>query len=97
MEPDAVRVVLVCWGLATEGMETPEGLEGTYLESFDVDAFDGQGTATWTDDIRDAMVFDGIGEATDAWRTQSTVRPKRDDGRPNRPMTAFNVEPRAVS
>lgn len=91
-----MSVVLVCQGLATTGVETPEGLIGQYLESFDVDAHDGRGTATWTNDLNEAIVFDGFMQAMEAWRTWSTVRMFRDDGQPNRPLTAFHVEPRAL-
>ena len=87
-----MTVVLVCWGMATEGVETPLGLVGQYLESFDVDTHDGQGSATWTPNIDEAMRFANVGEATRAWQTTSTVRPHREDGLLNRPLTAFNVE-----
>jgi len=91
-----MSVVLVCHGLATESYETHEGLVGQYLESFDVEAHDGRGEAAWTDDIDKAMRFADVGEATRAWQTTSTVRPRRDDGLFNRPLTAFNVELRVV-
>ena len=88
-------IVLVCWGLATAGA-TDEGPVGQYLMSYDVDAHDGRGTAAFTDDLTQALTFHTIGDAIDTWRTQSTVRPKRDDGMPNRPLTAFSMEPRAL-
>ena len=81
---------------STAGIVTPHDLIGQYLQSFDVEAFDGRGTCTWTDDIGEAMRFEDIGEAVEAWRTRSKVRPVRADGEPNRPLTAFNVEPRMV-
>lgn len=90
-------IVLVCHGVATMGVETPPELVGQYLQSFDVDAHDGMGTAEWTADIDRAMKFDTMVEAVEVWRTQSRVRPLRGDGRPNRPLTAFSVEPREVA
>lgn len=86
--------VLVCHGLAWA--ESTE-IEGYFLASFDVDAHDGRGTADWVSNPELAMRFDGFREAMEAWRTQSTVRPLRDDGKPNRPLTAFTVEPRALA
>ena len=88
--------VLVCWGMATVGVETPPELIGQYLKSFDVEAHDGRGTAEWTDDVTLAMQFADVVEAVQVWRTQSKVRPLREDGRPNRPLTAFHMEPRML-
>jgi hypothetical protein len=91
-----MTAVLVCWGLATQGAESPPELIGQYLQSYDVEAYDGRGTAEWTSDVNKAMKFDDVSEAVIAWRTQSKVRPLREDGRPNRPLTAFNAEPRLL-
>lgn len=88
--------VLVCHGLATEGVESPPELAGQYLKSFDVNAHDGLGTAEWTVSVGQAMKFADLIEAVETWRTQSVVRPLRADGQPNRPLTAFSVEPRMV-
>lgn len=63
-----------------------------WLESFDVDAHDGRGDAAWTSDVARAMRFPDVGAAMTAWRTQSTVRPLRDDGLPNRPLTALTIQ-----
>lgn len=62
-----------------------------YLASADVDAHDGRGAATWTDDPAAALHFDATDVAFLFWQQQSTVRPLRDDGLPNRPLTAFTV------
>lgn len=35
--------------------------------------------------------------AMECWKTQSTVQPLRDDGQPNRPLTAYNVVIEKVS
>lgn len=66
-----------------------------YLASFDVDARGGIGSEVLTDDIRKALLFETQHEAMLAWNTQSTVRPYRPDGKPNRPLTAYSmtVEP----
>lgn len=38
------------------------------------------------------MRFADAGAAITAYRTQGTVRPWRDDGCPNRPLTSYTVE-----
>jgi hypothetical protein len=93
------RYVIRCEGLvgsiASEILRrTPklkDDLIGTYLKSFDLEAHGGQGFATWTDYIRDALEFDSFFAAMEYWRQTSKVRPLRPDGRPNRPLTAFSV------
>jgi hypothetical protein len=43
-------------------------------------------------DKEDAMAFDDVKTALEYWQRQSTVVPRRTDGRPNRPLTAYTVE-----
>lgn len=64
---------------------------GMYLKSYDPDAMDGYGLATWTTDKGEALTFTGSKAAMKFWRQQSTVRPLRDDGHPNRPLTAYMI------
>lgn len=64
---------------------------GNYLETFDADAFDGGGDATFTGDPAKAMRFESFEAASACWKQQSKVRPLRSDGEPNRPLTAFCV------
>jgi hypothetical protein len=67
-----------------------------WLQSFDVDAADGRGVVTFTRDAAKARrFFDAIDAAT-TWKMTSTVRPVREDGRPNRPLTAFTCETRPL-
>jgi hypothetical protein len=87
--------VLVCWGMATHGSEG-DGPIGEYLEQYDVEAHDGRGFATFTDDPAKAMRFTDLSEAVETWRMQSKVRPLREDGKANRPLTAFSMEPRCL-
>ena len=65
---------------------------GTYVRSFDPSAHDGRGDLEVTDDIDQALVYPSINEAMMAWRAVPANRPRRPDGKPNRPMTAFSVE-----
>jgi len=85
------RWVMVAAWRASDG---DTSLEGQYLESYDPDAYDGLGYATWTDDPDKAMRFDDAMSVLMFWRQQSSARPLRDDGEPNRPLTAYTVEPR---
>lgn len=64
-----------------------------YLVSYDPDGMEGFGLAEWSTDVGRAQVFDSATAAVDCWRQQSTVRPMRSDGKPNRPLTAYSIEP----
>ncbi len=66
-------------------------LPGQFLYDFDPDFFDGFGKATWIKDAKQALRFETIAEALNCWKTVSTVRPTRCDGKPNRPMTAYHI------
>jgi hypothetical protein len=72
------------------GLEPALGLPG-YLRAFDPDADDGRGVVVVTQDRREAMRFDAAAAALAMWKRQSSVRPLRPDGQPNRPLTAFTV------
>ena len=62
----------------------------------DVDARDGLGMVQFTAIKDEAKRFPNFIEAMDYWKLPSTVQPVRDDGKPNRPLTAFTVEPQPV-
>lgn len=80
--------VIRCRGLALGGAAPV----GEYLESYDPDANNGRGSASWTPDPARALRFADAASAWELWRRPSRVRPLRTDGRPNRPLTAFTVE-----
>lgn len=68
------------------------GIEhGEYLQWADPDANKGMGDDRWTRDIEKAKQFATFADATACWQAQSTVKPIRPDGKPNRPMTAWSV------
>lgn len=79
--------VIVAEGFAN-GASCPHA--GEYLESFDFDG-DEQGYGEFTPDLAKAKRFADVGELMEFWRTQSRTRPKRPDGRPNRPLTALTI------
>jgi hypothetical protein len=68
-----------------------------WLATFDHDAFEGRGFGTFTGVVERAMRFEDSIKALEFWRRQSTVNPIRQDGKPNRPMTALTVTIERIS
>lgn len=64
---------------------------GQYLAHFDPDEFDGFGCARWTSLKEEAKPFPDFMAALEEWKRQGTVRPWRDDGKPNRPLSAYTI------
>ena len=64
---------------------------GPYVKSYNPDAHDGRGEAFFTNRIKMAKKFNSIDEAMEFWNQTSKVRPIRPDGKPNRPLTAYNI------
>lgn len=62
-----------------------------WLRTADVEAHDGRGDVTFTLLAHEALAFPDQVAAFEFWRQQSTARPLRPDGQPNRPLTAFTV------
>lgn len=62
-----------------------------WFVSQDVDAFAGLGSIKWTCDKAVAKRFDDVEQALAEWKRQSSVRPLRPDGKPNRPCTAYSI------
>jgi len=80
--------------IKVHGFATGEPCEvaGMYVLSFDFDADDGVGMGVFTDELDLAKKFDAPSEAVNFWQSVSTVRPLREDGKPNRPLTSSSVE-----
>lgn len=73
------------------------GLEGQYLEAFDLEAHAPDATyptgfATWTLDPTKAKRFHNAEEAFKFIRQRPKCCPDRPDGKPNRPLMAFTLE-----
>lgn len=82
-------VVMVLRGQAN-GQSTP--YDGQFLKAFDFEAEGGRGMIDMTPDPEQAMRFDDVGAAI-AFRNRSPeCKPLRDDGLPNRPLTATHWE-----
>jgi hypothetical protein len=88
-------VVIRCLGLAgtLEHVTGDDGKpEGQYLVSYDPEAFGGRGDATFTRQLERAMTFPDVATA---WRFIGTVpkaRPRRRDGKANRPLMALTLQ-----
>lgn len=66
-------------------------IEGDYLEWSDPNALFGKGDDGWTPDLAKAKRFPSFEAAVACWEAQSTLVPRRSDGKPNRPMMAYTV------
>lgn len=82
--------VMVCRG---DAMGFAPELDGLYLSHFDPDYRDGSGDVRWTPELALARRFESVVEVIVTWRTASTSVPLRLDGLPNRPLTAWSIEP----
>lgn len=80
--------VIKCVGLASG---KPCDTFNQYLTDYDPDYSNGIGLTRWTRDIKNAWVTPTKDHALDVILTISNARPLRDDGNPNRPLTAFSV------
>lgn len=69
----------------------PCPIVGQYLKEFNFDAHDGRGDGLFTTNPYKAMRFATLEDLFAFYRRASTVRPLREDGRPNRPLTATHM------
>lgn len=82
--------VIVCGGLAWAPTEAERVAHvGYFLKSFDP-ALDHAGI-TWTPMRADAKRFETLMDALAFHRRPATRTPVRDDGEPNRPLTAYSI------
>ncbi len=65
---------------------------GQYLYAYSPEAHDGRGQAEFTDRLDEALLFADFTQAHEAWTWVPANRPVREDGQPNRPLTAFTME-----
>lgn len=87
--------VMRCYGSGSGGSRMPSGAPapvGMYLKVYDPLAHDGRGMAEFTDELQDALVFPDVEFAYKAWSYVPENRPLREDGQPNKPLTAFTME-----
>ena len=82
-------VIIRLIGPASAVNYTPLG--DLFLRDANVNAARGRGTIETTSDPARAKRFASKAEAWAYWGQQSEVKPRRPDGRPNRPLTAWTV------
>jgi hypothetical protein len=82
------ETVIIAYGPVSGSYE----IDGEYVKSYDPNAFDGRGDATFTKDITKALKFPDKSWAMRFAMHQPINRPFRADGKPNRPLTAFTLE-----
>lgn len=85
--------VIVCQGFA-RGL--PCEWIGQYLEWYRPNGDINEPLAQWTPDLSKAKRFASLTDAVNEWRAERTVKDPGGgrtipDGKPNRPLTAFNV------
>lgn len=81
------KFVLILQGTDSEGQP-----QRVFLQSYNPDGKDGEGEFSVTTNLAEAMKFVDAVAAISCWRMQSTVRPLRDDGKPNRPLSALTAQ-----
>lgn len=78
--------------LRGDALGLPLPCDGQYLKSFDFEAHGGEGEIEMTPDLAEAMTFAHIGAAL-AFRNRVPVcKPRREDGKPNRPLSSTTWE-----
>jgi cation diffusion facilitator CzcD-associated flavoprotein CzcO len=77
--------------LAANAAGLPDPNAGRFLQDFDADANDGMGRIVTTEDQTEALRFPNLEVALATWKRQSRIRPLRDDGLPNLPLSAYTV------
>jgi hypothetical protein len=71
------------------GLPCPEA--GMYLKAMDFEAMEGFGHLVATPHIRHAMQFRSPALALQFYHTVPMCHPKRADGKPNKPLTAYTI------
>ena len=82
--------VIRCRGIA--GHNDPDPIVGQYLKDNDFEHDEGRGRAAFTPNLKDAMTFPSRAAAMDYYFATSKTVPRRSNGRPNRPLTAYMIE-----
>ncbi len=62
-----------------------------YLSMANINAHEGLGSASVTPNSNKALKFSDFKQAMKFWNQQSTIRPYREEGKPNKPLTALTV------
>lgn len=87
--------IIVCQGFANPKFVCP--IIGQFLEWYRPNDPGDQNLSGWTTDLEKAMKFDSVTDAWATWNLERTVEKEPgagrmfDDGKPNKPLTAFTV------
>jgi hypothetical protein len=84
--------VIRCVGVEGTLIGGGEDPTGKYLSFYDPEFGGGYGMAEWSTDAKEAMTFATTKAAVECYRTIPATRPRRSDGLPNRPLSAYSVE-----
>lgn len=89
----APKVKYVMRILGVTNYVPPVNLDKTpcYLHKCDIEAHNGRGSVEFCFGKKQAMKFNSVKEVFELWRKESTVRPRRPDGKPNRPISALTM------
>lgn len=90
MEKDYVMVCIGLMGSTQVG--NPEIPIGAYLRSYNPEAYRGRGFAEWTTELSEAKRYESAADAFTEWTRVPKGRPRREDGKPNKPLTAYSIE-----
>lgn len=63
-----------------------------YVAAYDPEYMDGVGAVVIHGDPALALRFKDWGSGMECWKLTSKTRPRRADGKPNRPLTAHTIE-----
>lgn len=89
-----MRVIGVA-GYGYDGaLEVPDP---AYVAEVDLEFAHGRGRARLTENRSEAIRYPSKAAVFEAWRASPESRPVRDDGKPNRPLTAYSITPEPVS
>lgn len=80
-------VIVQCMGSASGARL---GVEGQWLKGYDLERHGGIGWVDFTKDRAQAMRFDDLAAFHAVYKSSPKCKPIREDGRPNRPLTATN-------
>ncbi len=82
-------VVMILRGMVdTRGQHHATEFDGQFLKDFDFEAGDGRGLIDMTPDLAEAKVFPTMADAIEFRNRVPKCKPVREDGKPNRPLTA---------
>lgn len=66
-------------------------VDGEFVKEYDPNGGEGGGFASFTTDPHEAVTFATMAEAIAFTQQVPRSKPFRDDGKPNRPLTAFSI------